>query len=151
MHLLNKISIIVICAFIGLKIDAQIVNTTVKIGNHTTEKNALDTANTDAFTCVFPKQPLNIITKPSSVIKSDTRCKTQDTRLTSNNLTSNTSNLSLVPIIISDVTGKIIYSGNMINNKDKIKLNFKNKLLKGMYIITVLIDNQKLIQKLVVD
>ena len=65
-----------------------------------------------------------------------------------------TNNTVNVAISINDMNGKTVYSDNYTTNNDSnvnIKLNPTTKLAKGMYVVTVVIEGQKMTQKLVVE
>ena len=74
--------------------------------------------------------------------------KTNNTEVTA---TANTT--STIVITICDMNGKVVYTESISNddNNQNIKLNINNKLAKGTYIVTLVVDNNKMSQKLVVE
>lgn len=103
-----------------------------------------------------PKKMKKIITIIAIVLL------TAGTSFAGNNTTSNnnsqthqiTNSQTTVVVTISDMTGKTVYTETYTTeNTDNvnIKLNPSNKLTKGMYVVTVTIEGQKMTQKLVVE
>ncbi len=64
----------------------------------------------------------------------------------------NTSNV--VTVTINDMNGKVVYTETFTTNDENsadLKLNVTNKLAKGIYVVTVVVEGQKMTQKLVVE
>jgi hypothetical protein len=74
-----------------------------------------------------------------------------------NNSTNNyqlTTNNQIAVVTINDMNGKVVYTQTFtIDNKNEsnIKLNPDHKLTRGMYVVTVVADGQKMTQKLIVE
>ncbi len=63
-------------------------------------------------------------------------------------------NSNVVTVTINDMNGKVVYSETFTTNDENsadLKLNVTNKLAKGIYVVTVIIEGQKMTQKLVVE
>jgi hypothetical protein len=67
--------------------------------------------------------------------------------------TSNNNTTTTYTVTISDMNGKVVYTEDFTSNNDNvdIKLNVTNKLAKGTYVVTVVVDGEKMTQKLVVE
>ena len=61
---------------------------------------------------------------------------------------------SIAVVTINDMNGKLVYTETFTvdtKNVSNIKLNPDQKLTKGMYIVTVVVDGQKMNHKLIVQ
>jgi hypothetical protein len=76
-----------------------------------------------------------------------------------NNTTTSVSNNSkqtetTAVVTISNMNGQVVYSETFTvdtENGSNVKLNPTSKLTKGMYLVTVVMDNEKMTQKLIVE
>jgi hypothetical protein len=63
-------------------------------------------------------------------------------------------NSNVITVTINDMNGKVVYTETFTSNDENsvdFKLNVTNKLAKGIYVVTVVFDGEKMTQKLVVE
>jgi hypothetical protein len=69
-------------------------------------------------------------------------------------VTAVSNNSTTAVVTINDMNGKVVYTQTFTldnQNDSNIKLNPDHKLTRGMYVVTVVADGQKMTQKLVVE